>query len=151
MSDFPNTIRVKVIDSKNNKPIANIAVGITLFATHKNDYGFILPFTDRNGISEVNRNWLDKQIILTKDSALMDYSSDLEHCKPRFLIEIMSEEEVKRAVNGHKIWQKAFNITDEYIDLLSKVDNYKYLKTSKLVELTGEQNIEIEFKIEKLS
>ncbi len=142
MSNFPDFIKIRVINSGTGEPIPNIAVAIKLFAKHKNNYKFLLPISDGNGTIEISREWLIGNIKETANLFIMDYSSSLEDCYPRFEYAVWDEGAVQRAIRGRKLYQSALRNAQEEIDNLSKVDNSKYSPVTGLIELHGEKGIE---------
>ena len=146
VSVFPDIVKVKIISSENGKPIPNIVVFATLFARHKNNYHLML-FSDEHGIIEITKDMMNNEIDMVRNFWIMDYSSKLEDCEPRLLFEVFDRERVNRAIKAGKLYLNSLGITQEYLDRLSKVDNYRYLPISKTIELSGEKVVEFELKI----
>jgi len=146
MDFFPDIVRIKIIDDETGRPVPNISVKITLFANYKNDYHFTLPISNNLGIIEVTRDWLNQEIEKVRNHFIMDFSSKLEHCKPKFEFHIDSGEEVKGAIKADIFYKNSFGITQKYIDQLSQVDNYKYQPLTEMIELHGEKIVEVELK-----
>ena len=141
MSRFPDRIKVKLIRDGNNFPLSNIAIRIRLFAKHKNDYKFIPPVSDKDGIIEITKEWLTREIEKERNLFIMDYSSNLYDCDSKIEFTVMDYTEIQKAVNGLKLYKKALNISDKEIQQLSQVDNHKYYPLSKLLEFRNEREV----------
>jgi len=141
---FPKSIIIKIKSYETGQPIPNIAVKIRLFATHKNDYTCIPSLSDKNGIIEVKKDWLNKEIEKSLTLFAMDYSSTLRDCKPQIGIKIMDLDEVQRAVQGWTEWKNILNIPQIEIDYLSKASNREYEPVSQIVNLNGQSSREVE-------
>jgi hypothetical protein len=150
MNVFPDCIRVKVTDELTGKSIRNVIVLIKLFANHKNNYDFGLPFADEKGIIEISRGWLSKNVDQVRSTFLMDYSSSLEDCQPKFELTLLSGEQIPGLIKAQRLYQESLNISEEQINSFMNSDNYKYSKESKLVRLTGEKTMEVELKAHKV-
>jgi hypothetical protein len=148
MSVFPDVIKVKIIDSKTKRPVPNIAVKIKLFAHRKNDYVLLLPISTENGIIEFTKDWLIKEIEIERNFFLMDYSSTLEDCQPRFELRVLDKEDVKGTVRAMNLYKNSLGTKHEDIDRLAKADNYKYRPVSKTVTLHGDKLLEVELQVE---
>lgn len=147
MNIFPNQILIKIKNIETGQPISNIAVQIRLFALHKNDYICIPSLSDSNGIIEVTKDWLNKEIEQSRNLFIMDYSSTLSDCKPQIEIKIMNSDEVKRTVQAWKEWKNILDISQIAIDGLSGASNEKYDPLSKIININGEETIETELLI----
>lgn len=143
---FPDAIKVKITDSDTAKPVQNLAVFIKLFAKRKNDYYFLLPVSDQNGTIEITDDWLRREIRISANLFIMDYASSLEDCQPKFELIMLNDEAVKRAVKEMTSYKEYTSTSQEFIDAVSRVDNYKYIPISKVVELHGEKVVEVELK-----
>jgi hypothetical protein len=143
MNIFPDNIKIIIINKDNEEPIPNIAVSIKLFATSKNDYGFILPFSNYHGIININKEWLLNKIKEERDFFVMDYSSNLDDCQPRFKLDVLDSDAIQRALKAQKLYKPYFGFTQETIDALLKVDNSKFTPVSEIIELIGDKNVEI--------
>jgi len=150
MDVFPDIVKIKMIDDENDIAVPNITVRITLFANYKNNYHFALPISDNHGIIEISRNWLNQEIEKVRNHFIMDFSSKLEDCKPKFEFHVQSPEEVKGAIKANILYKNSFGIAQEYINQLSLVDNDKYQPITKMVELYGEKILAVEIKIHKI-
>ena len=146
---FPDVIRIKIIDIDTGSPIPKIVVSISLFADYKNNYHFPLPISDNRGIIEVSRDWLNQEIKKVRNHFIMDYSSLLENCEPKFEFRVRSAAEVEGLIKAQIFYKDSFSIPQEYIDQLSLVDNFKYQPLTRMIELHGEKILEVELKLNK--
>lgn len=151
MIKFPDLIKVIIVDNETKNPISNIAIIIKLFANKKNDYTFIPPISNKGGIIEISRTWLDEEIEKTRNLFIMDYSSKLDDCKLKIEIKILNKEEVKRVTEYMLQWKDIEKISDIEIASLSKAINWKYEPISKIVEFSGQNMIDIELRIKKVN
>lgn len=149
MTEFPDIIRVKVTDSMVGDPVCNVILNIMLFANHKNNYGFPLPLTNIKGIVEITKEWLSENVEQTRSIFIMDFSSTLEDCQPRFEIKIYDKDKTIGLIQAQKQYQKTLGISQKQINGYEHADNYKYCYAAKQFELTGERIMEVEFKVQK--
>jgi hypothetical protein len=149
MDTFPITVRIKVLDDISGNPIPNIVVGIRLFANYKNNYGFVLPISNSNGIIEFNKDWLNQQIDKERNFFIMDFSSRLDDCKPRFEFYTYAGEKIQALIKAQQLYKDSFNIPQVFIDQLSLVDNFKYQPLTQMIELHREKIIEVELKLNR--
>lgn len=146
MTDFPDVINIKILDFGNGQPVNRIAIIIQLFAKHKNDYYFIPQVSDENGNISITRDWLREEIQLAGEIFIMDYSSSLEDCYPKFKLEIIDSRKIKHIVETMESYKKATLWTQQYIDSIATADNYKYMLVSTNYELHGEKKLDIVIK-----
>lgn len=144
MSIFPEIIRVLILDKDSKNPISNIATSIKLFASHKNNYNFVLPLSDERGIVEVTKDWLEEEIEREQSLFIMDYSSMLEDCKLQIEISVLSEEALSRAVNAMYLYQDVTGISDEEIDKFRMADNSKVFPCVESIKLESTKILDIE-------
>ncbi|MGB7604267.1 MAG: hypothetical protein WBL93_02205 [Lutisporaceae bacterium] len=149
MSLFPDLFKIKIVDV-DNRPVSNIAVMIRLFTNHKNDYYLIPSISNEEGIIEVEREWMNKQINDTRDFFIMDYVSTIEDCKSKIEIKVMDKNEVINAIEGRKLYKDFMNIPEKDIENLLKSINYKYFPITKLAELQVQKIEEIELSIKEI-
>lgn len=151
MSIFPEIIRVLILDKNSKNPISNIATSIKLFASHKNNYNFVLPLSDERGIVEVTKDWLQEEIKREQSLFIMDYSSMLVDCKPQIEISVLSEEALSKAVNAMYLYQDVIGISVEEIDKFRTADNLKFFSCVESIKLESTKilNIEIVLKSKK--
>jgi hypothetical protein len=142
MDTFPDVIRIKIIDIDTGSPIPKIVVKINIFAKYKNNYNFILPISDNHRIIEITKDWLNQEINKISSLFIMDYSSSLTDCEPKFEFRICSTEEVNRALKAQIFYKNSLDITQKFIEQLSLVDNFKYQPLTQMIELHGEKIID---------
>lgn len=144
MDMFPNSIIINIKSYETGQAIPNIAVKIRLFATHKNDYTCIPSLSDKAGIIEIKKDWLNKEVEKSINLFAMDYSSTLRDCIPQIEIRIMDLDELQRAVQGWAEWKNILNIPQIEIDNLSRASNREYEPVSQIVNLNGQTSLEVE-------
>lgn len=149
MNLFPDLLKIKIVDV-NNRPVPSIAVIIRLFANNKNDYYLIPSISNEEGIIEVDREWVNKQINDTRNFFIMDYTSTLEDCQSKIEIKVMDKNEANNAIEGRKLYKDFMNIPEKEIEDLSKSTNYRYFPITKLVELQTQKIKEIELTIQEI-
>jgi len=126
MNSFPNIIKIKILDHITQAPVNAMVMKIRLFANQKNDYSFILPLSDRNGNIVITKKWLENEIEKEQRLFPMDYSSNLSNCKSEFILSILDEEAINRAITAMCLFQKATQISDEYINQYTQTSNWRY-------------------------
>jgi hypothetical protein len=151
MTIFPEHIHVRVVEAATSKSIPNIVLGINLFANHKDNYGFPLPITNDKGAIEVSREWLSHKVDQIRSVFLMDYSSPLDDCQPKFELIFFDGEGIKRLVSAQKLYQKALNIPDFQIESYLHTDNWKYSEMSKIIEFTQEKIVDVSLLANKIA
>ena len=115
MTDFPDVIKIRVIDFITRQPVPRIAIRIQLFAQLKNDYFFILPISDESGNIKITKDWLRKEIQIASELFIMDYASSLETCYPKFKLEIIDRYSVELAVKGMKSYKEYTHRSQDHI------------------------------------
>lgn len=135
------------VNKANLKPINNVAIRVTLFAKHKNNYSLLPPNSDRSGNIVIGKSDFEKEIDESKSLFIMDYSSDLEDCFPKIEIEVMDEEKLKNAVKAQISYQYILHISDWKIKMLKNADNKYYVPLTKVVEFTSDDSV-IKIKIQ---
>jgi hypothetical protein len=141
MSNFPDLIKIKVIDADKGLPLANIAIRVTLFARRKNNYNLLPPVSDEEGVITITKSWLDEEINKERNLFIMDYASSLNDCESKIEINILSANEIENAVKGLRLYQKVIGITDEEIQKIENVSNKEYTPARKLFELDATKEI----------
>ncbi|MBB6214116.1 hypothetical protein HNQ80_000185 [Anaerosolibacter carboniphilus] len=144
MSIFPDTIKILVLDKDSKKPISNIATKIKVFASHKNDYNFILPLSDEMGYIKITKDWLMEEIKKEQALFVMDYSSMLEDCKPQIEISVLDTEALSRAVNAMYLFQDATGISDDEIAKYKNADNSKYVPCTVNSKLESVKSLDVD-------
>jgi hypothetical protein len=148
---FPNTLIIQILDDELKKPISKIAVKLTIFASAKNDYPIAQPLSNLEGKIFLDQNWVRKAIDDTRNSFIMDYSSTMEQCRPDIRINVMSIDEIERAISAMKLFgnekgNKAIAFT--FSDLKNAHNkNYEpqeiYIKLNKQNEQSRELSIKL--------
>lgn len=147
MNKFPKKITIKVVEDEKKIPIPNIAISMKLYAKHKNNYNLIPPVSNNEGIINITKEWLEKEINKLRNLFIMDYASNLDDCDYKIRIAILSNDEIKKSVNGMKIYKEALNISDLEIESLLDARNKYYQTTTKIIEFNGESSYYLELNI----
>jgi hypothetical protein len=103
---LPERVTIQLVD-KNKVPVklSNILFGIRAFARRKNDFN-LQPFpTGNDGLVTITSKELEADVAANYDSGVMDYAH-ISDCSPSVEIRILTEEEIKSAVDARKIWTK---------------------------------------------
>jgi hypothetical protein len=147
MTNFPKTIIVSFYEKGSNIPIANLSALIHLFANHKNDYWFALSVSNKDGKVIMTYDELDRQQYIQASSAIMDYGSDLEDCKPQFEISVGNEDEIQNSVS-HMRWllsfleEEAVGISAEQLSAMESASNSLYKPNKQLFTFDGNRKID---------
>ncbi len=104
---FPDQLIVRLVEERTGRPVPNIALTVTLFATRKNDYHFGPDLSDPSGTIRVSRDWVERSIHGTADAFPMDYSCDLAYCRAEVRLTVMSLDEVRRAIAAMELYGEA--------------------------------------------
>ncbi len=104
---FPECLIVKVVEQGTDRPIAGIAVGLTLHAARKNDYNLLPGLTDSAGLVRISRAWVEKAIAEIAGFFVMDYSSRIEECSSTATIEVLSEHDLSAVVAARQLYAEA--------------------------------------------
>lgn len=147
---FPEIINIKIIDTGTKCPIEGIAVKIHLFANRKNDYNIIPKVSNTNGEIIVNKEWVWGKVLEIINTSIMDYSSNLDDCKPYIDISIMDVDSIKQAIEGTKLWWAALKSPQENIDNLMIAKNASYKPISKLIQFNGNNILQVPIEIQKV-
>ena len=150
MTVFPDSIRIRVVNADTVNPVQNVVVNLMLFANDKNNYGFALPVTNVAGITEISKEWLSTRVDEIHNIFIMDYSSRLDDCQPRFEIKMYDKEMMVRLIKAQKQYQEVFRISQDQINNYEHADNYQYRYAVEQFELTGESSMGVEFKVNSL-
>ena len=135
MTTFPERIEISLINRNNNNPIEKVIGLVTLFANHKNNYSIYTPLSDKDGSIIITKGWLEKQMYLEASTAIMDYSSNLQDCKPYVEFNIVSNDRINIAIESLKVW--ATIVTDYQTDLnnLLLARNQEYSPCTEMVQI----------------
>ena len=130
MVAFPEQKTFQFVETSSNRPISNLAVLLTLLAHRKDDYHIGPAITDSNGIVVFTRTDCLKEIDISKTMFIMDYSSTLEQCLPKIVIEVMSKQAIDALIAArreHKdFFQKFADCTEPFFERLSSCVNRLY-------------------------
>ncbi len=101
---LPDQVTIQLIDSDNCPVrIPNVLFRITAFARRKNDFQ-LQPFaTDSEGLVSITKKELEAEATAHYDSGVMDYGH-ISACSPIVEIRMLTNEDIKRAVEARKIW-----------------------------------------------
>lgn len=139
MTVFPDIIKIIIVEGDTDKPIANIAAQIKLFANHKNDYNFILPLSDERGCITITKSWLSEEIKKERALFVMDYASELDDCKPYIEVSVLDNGALLRSVDAMVLYQEFTGISDDEINKYRIAENSKFSSWNGKVKLEGVQ------------
>jgi hypothetical protein len=142
--DCPNNFVIK-ISSKSHSDVSNLIVNITIFADKKNNYGLDPMLTNELGEIHLTKELFKRKIKLSKESFIMDFSSDLENCKQEIEIKINSITNLNKIVSSINKYfpQEAKNLDH----LISKANNNN-INFKKVCEVTPIENSVINVEID---
>jgi hypothetical protein len=123
--EFPDRLKIKVLDATSNRPIDKMAMMITLIAPRKNNYTHPI-ITQVDGIAIVLKEDVKQSVTNAQNLFLMDYASRFEECSSMVQIRILSAKEVHDAVAAMKSYKKAMTIDDQLIDRFQESQNALY-------------------------
>jgi hypothetical protein len=152
--NFPDCLRIRVVETVTRTAISNVALTLRLKAPQKNDY-FIGPLvTDESGMIEVLRTECLRTIETDQRMFVMDYSGDLASCGPLMELSLHSPEEIARMIRQFEqmpsFWGAGFIEPDKLFSALRTVDNAMFLPAHIFLhedELL--QSTEIEFNLQR--
>ena len=78
--NWPEEIRIKVLQTAKNKNVGNIVLFVTVLAPRKNNYSLGLFMTDKNNEIVIKKKKIKNKIEETNRDYPMDYSESLETC-----------------------------------------------------------------------
>lgn len=139
---FPEKMQILLLSKQNGLLLSNISLSLLLFAESKNDYHIVLPNSDINGTIEINEEYLDHEIYIEASTAIMDYSSNIEHCKPIIQLSVLSMEQIisiykAGLYNGQRsLYPKKYKMLE-----LSK--NYTVQKSELRAKVTENTKVQI--------
>jgi hypothetical protein len=143
MSIFPDTLNITILEKNTENPIMNIAAKIKLFANHKNNYNFILPLSGERGNITITQDWLKEEVRKDQNLFVMDYSSNLDDCKPQIEVSVLEVDALSRAVDAMYLYQEFTGITDTEITRYKNAQNAKYFPTSVVFKLDDISEVHI--------
>jgi hypothetical protein len=140
--DFPDNLKINVKDKKTLSPIPDIAVFLKLFARLKNDYSILLPISGPNGEIFIEKEWVEEEVQKTRNLFIMDYSSTLDDCDHIVELKVLSGEEIRRAIEEMRIYNKVGIIDEEEIDNLTNAQNALFKPILKRVDVRKQNYVE---------
>jgi len=123
---FPPVLKIRAFEQDSGQGIAKLALKLTLFARHKNNYT-IPMVTNDSGRVELTIEHVRQSIKDDWELFPMDYSSPLEDCSPDVEIRVCSTEDVHRTIEAMKTFSSAATISDELIAAFESAVNDQYL------------------------
>lgn len=146
---FPDVATVTISNIETNELIPNIAILVTLFAMHKNNYHLIPAVSNINGVIKIEKSWLNSEVEKNRNIFCMDYSSNLDDCLRKMEISVMNVNQINKAIKGMTQWKNVLNISEKEIQMLMHVDNGLYNTTSCIHDFNGQDSVNIDIKIRK--
>lgn len=131
---FPEELTSTAIDSDTKQLIPGVALILMLQATVKNDY-FVGPvITDEDGQAVFARIACQKAIDASQKMFVMDYSGDLESCKPVAHINLHDPDSITRMISQFEsdplFWGSGFDAPELLFSALRRVRNSAFRKAS---------------------
>jgi hypothetical protein len=119
---------VRFVEEDTGRPVPNIAITLTLYARKKNDYHLGPNLSEPSGTITIDRDWVKKSVEANINFFLMDYYSTMEDCYPYVGLEVMSADDIDRAIAAMELYS---GVTQELgvapsISDLKNASNYKY-------------------------
>lgn len=142
-SVFPERILLSVYEQADRRPVPGIAVELTLFASRKNDYDFLLPLSNKDGFVLVPRSWIEDRLARVRNAFIMDYSSKLEDCRPEVRLSVLDQKALSRAIEAMRLYQEILGISDREIALYESARNRAYTSWEKVVASGALEYMEI--------
>jgi len=102
---FPKKLVLGLVEETTGLPVPNIAMTLTLHARRKNDYHFAPSLSDSTGTITIEREWVKTSIEEVRDFYLMDYQSTMEDCLPQVHLDVMTSEEITRAIDAARLYK----------------------------------------------
>jgi hypothetical protein len=126
MTMFPRKLHISVFDNDSRQGISRIALKLTLFAQHKNDYT-IPMVTNSAGEVHLSAQYVRESIKNDWELFPMDYESTLEECSEDVEIRVCTPEDVQRTISAMKMFKSASTISDELIQAFATSVNEEYI------------------------
>ena len=154
MLNFPDKVKIKIIESLTHKPIKipNIIINIHAFAMEKNDY-FLGPFfSNENGEFEIDKNSLEISAEAELQTGIMDYRG-INECSSLIEFRIISMEEVENILKGRGMWgvigreKDVYGTKEELLAMIMKNNNNLVLPQSLRVVWDKDTAAEITYEI----
>ncbi len=98
---FPAVLKIRVLESGSGKPVAKLALKVTLFAPPKNNYTIPIV-TDIAGEAHLTAAHVRRSIMDDWAAFSMDYISPLEECSVDVEVKVCTTEDVGRSIQAMK-------------------------------------------------
>ncbi|MBN1113099.1 MAG: hypothetical protein JXA53_09335 [Bacteroidales bacterium] len=131
---FPEQLKI-IIRDKNNKLLSNIVIALKLFAKRKNNYHIISDLSNSNGEIIFNKKDIEEYINTCMDFFIMDYTSTLEDCKNIIELQMMSNEEIKKAIEGVNLFKDYFRNSLKLLNSLHNARNSEFNSFKKEIKI----------------
>jgi len=142
MTVFPRELQITVFDNDSKQGIPGIALKLTLFARHKNDYT-IPMVTNSAGEVHLSAQYVQESIKNDWELFPMDYESTLDECSEEVEIKVCTPEDVQRTIRAMKIFKSASTISDELIQAFERSVNEEYIPLTARFNLKNSDKITI--------
>ena len=123
---FPRQLHIIVFDNHSRERILGIALKLTLFARHKNDYT-IPMVTNSAGEVHLSAQYVRESIKNDWELFPMDYESTLDECSEDVEIKVCTPEDVQRTIVAMKMFKSASTISEELIEAFERSVNQEYI------------------------
>jgi hypothetical protein len=130
MMRFPDKLTVVARDHDTGLPAKDIAIVLVLFATRKNNYSVGPLISNENGQVDFTHSECEFAIKRAQEMFLMDYSGDLESCRPVIEVSLHPPERVEgmrlQYESAPDFWGRGFHDPKRLFTELQKVKNADY-------------------------
>lgn len=140
--EFPPLLKIRVFERDSGKGVPNLALKLTLFARHKNNYT-IPMVTDDFGKVKLTIQKVRQSIEDDWELFPMDYASQLEDCSPDLEIRVCSTKDVERTIAAMETFRSATTISDELIEAFKNAVNNLYLPQRQRFNVEETSNVGI--------
>jgi hypothetical protein len=136
---LPTRVLIQLVDNDESPlGIPNMLFRVTAFASRKNDFVFQPFASDDTGLVTITKKDLEAGVADCYDEGAMDYSH-ISECSSRVEIRLLTDEEVRRAVDARKIWKKLlagergrWNSIEELLNVYKAANNTRFLPLQPL-------------------
>jgi hypothetical protein len=124
---FPDKLIINAIDADTDSEISGVAFVLWLKAEKKNDY-FVGPvITNSQGQAMFTRSACERSIARAQEMFLMDYTGDLNSCKPTADLQLHPPANISAMISQYEgapsFWGNAFDDPQELFRELRTVRN----------------------------
>lgn len=130
MMRFPEKLTVVVRDRDNGLPAREVAITLVLFAARKNDYYVGPLIANERGQVEFTRSECEAAIKRAQQMFVMDYSGDLESCRPFIEVRLHAPEQIETMLHQYRqspdFWGQGFPDPVRVFAELQNVRNADY-------------------------